>query len=304
MQTRTLGGYVDTWLMAARPVTLSAAAVPVLVGTALAAETGTINWTLFALAFIGAVLIQVGTNLADEYIDHRRSGGAVKYLAPHKVIERGLLSEQSVLVGTAVSFGLSVGIGLYIVSQVGWPILVVGVLSMMAGYLHSSGPFPLGSWALGELTVFIFMGPLIVMASYYVQLQEVTWATFWASVPVALLVTAILQANNLRDVEEDRREGKYTLVTVFGSAAGRWTYAALLLGVYLALLVNAVTGVVPWLALVSLASLPWALLLVRRLWAAETRLAFNGALVGTARLHLYAGGLTALGITLHTMLND
>ncbi len=294
---------MSSWILASRPVTLSAAAIPVLVGTALAAYVDTVDVGLFALAFIGAVLIQVGTNLADEYTDHKRSGGSVKYLAPHKVIERGLLSERSVFLGMIVSFGFSVIIGLYIVSQVGWPILIIGILSMLAGYLHSSGPAPLGNWALGELTVFIFMGPLIIMASYYVQIQEVTMDIFWASIPVALLVTAILQANNLRDFDEDIEENKYTLVTLFGSSVGFWTYVALVFGAYLSICINVLNTVVPWHSLLALCSLPWAFILVRRLRTAETRLVFNTILIGTARLHLYTGVLLALGIVLYTMIN-
>jgi 1,4-dihydroxy-2-naphthoate octaprenyltransferase len=299
----TFGENINSWLLASRPPTLSAAAIPVIVGTALSAYVGTVDVGLFILAFTGAVLIQVGTNLADEYTDHKRSGGAVKYLAPHKVIERGLLSERSVFVGMVTSFGFSVIIGLYIVSQVGWPILIIGILSMLAGYLHSSGPAPLGSWALGEVTVFIFMGPLIIMASYYVQIQSVTMDTFWASIPIGLLVTAILHANNLRDSDEDTEGNKYTLVTLFGSNVGFWTYVALVFGAYLSLCINALSAIVPWPSLLALFSLPWACLLVRRLRTAETRSAFNLILIGTARLHLYTGFLIAFGIVLYTMIN-
>ncbi|MBI2166369.1 MAG: UbiA family prenyltransferase [Chloroflexi bacterium] len=188
-------GPIRSWALAARPLTLTASATPVLVGTALAATQGPIDWLLFSLALVGAVLIQAGTNLADEYIDHRRTGGAAKFPAPHKVIQRGLLAPRAVLAGAVLSFAVSAAMGLYIVSQVGWPILLVGILSILAGYLHSSGPFPLGHWALGELTVFLFMGVVIVMASYFVQAQEITWPGFWSSLPIAFLVTAILQCN-------------------------------------------------------------------------------------------------------------
>ncbi len=298
MQLNSLRQDARSWVMAVRPVTLSASAVPVLLGTALAAVAVDINWLLFGLAFTGALIIQVGTNLADEYVDHRSSRASAKFPAPHKVIQRGLLSERAVLLGTALCFALSAGIGLYIVSQVGWPILVAGIFSLLAGYLYSSGPFPLGKWGLGEITVFLFMGPLIVMASYYVQVQELTWRLFWASVPIGLLVTAILQGNNLRDIDEDRAEGKHTLVTIFGASPGRWTYAALLLGAYVALAINVGTGVMPPLALIAMASLPWALMGVRRLWAAKARPDFNRVLVGTAKLHLAAGLLMALGVAL------
>lgn len=299
---QTSGNYVRSWTLAARPLTLTASATPVLIGTALAATQGPIDWLLFSLALVGAVLIQVGTNLADEYIDHRRTGGAAKFPAPHKVIQRGLLAPRAVLAGAVLSFAVSAAMGLYIVSQVGWPILLVGILSILAGYLHSSGPFPLGHWALGELTVFLFMGVVIVMASYFVQAQEITWPGFWSSLPIAFLVTAILQCNNLRDVDEDRSEGKHTLVTLLGARAGRWVYAVLVLGAYLVLVAAVLAGVTPKLAILGLAPLPWALSLVQRLWQATARPHFNAVLMGSARLHLATGLLIALGISLHSLL--
>jgi len=303
MQEDSLRKHLQSWLLAARPLTLTASATPVLIGAALAAEKGPLDWSLFALAFCGAVLIQVGANLADEYTDHRRSGGVPKFPAPHKVIQRGLLSERAVLWGAHVSFALATAMGLYIVSEVGWPILVVGIFSLLAGYLHSSGPFPLGDRALGLPTVFVFMGPVIVMSSYYVQVQQVTWSLFWASAPIGLLVTAILQANDLRDLDEDRRSGKRTLTTILGAKVGRLAYLLLLDGAYLSLLAVARYGELPSPSLLAWLTFPWALSLVRRLEKAEARPALNEVMLGAARLHLATGLLMALGIALHATFN-
>ncbi|MBI4202691.1 MAG: 1,4-dihydroxy-2-naphthoate octaprenyltransferase [Chloroflexi bacterium] len=293
---RDLTYFLRVWVVAARPVTLTAAIVPVLVGTALAARQGPLDWFLFILAFFGSVFIQVGTNLADEYTDHRKIGGGAKYLAPHKVIAQSLLSEGAVLRGAILSFSLSTVMGLCIVAQVGWPILVVGLLSTMAGYLHSSGPFPLGHHLLGELTVFIFMGPLIVMAAYFVQTQEVTWVVFWASVPIALWVTAILHANNLRDREDDKAEGKHTFATLFSLVTGRWIYAVLLYLGYGVFVLEALVDMLPRYVLITLVTLPWAFKLVRMVGRANTRTEYNALLVGTARLHMRAGLFFAFGI--------
>lgn len=288
-------------MLAARPATLTASATPVLLGSILAAQAVRLDWVLFVLSLAGAVLIQVGTNLADEYTDHRKSGSSGKFPAPHKVIQRGLLSEQAVLVGLVVCFALSTGIGLFIVSQVGWPILVVGVVSLLVGYVYSSGPFPLGNWALGEVIVFTFMGPVIVMASYYVQIPELTWPLFWASVPVGLLVVAILQVNNLRDIDEDRVEGKYTLASIFGRRRAQWMYTALVLGAYLTLVSGVVMGVLPTLALMGLVSLPWALVYIRRLLLATERQMFNRILLGTAGLHMWTVLFMSLGLALEVL---
>ena len=181
---------VRAWFWAVRPFSLGASAVPVSVGSALAAPNmaalgESLDWLLFAFALMGSVLIQVGTNLTDEYTDHRSGGVSAKYSAPHKVIQRGLLSERAVLLGIIATFGGGAALGLYIVSQVGWPILAVGAASVLAAYLYSAGPYPLGKLGLGEATVFLFMGPVMVMAAYYVQTGELSWAALWISLPVA-----------------------------------------------------------------------------------------------------------------------
>lgn len=271
---------------------------PVLVGSALAAADGAIDWLLFALALTGSVAIQIGTNLTDEYADHRKHGSAGKFLAPHKVIQRGLLSERAVGVGMAAAFGYGAAAGLVIVSQTGWPILAVGLASAAAAYLYAGGPRPLGTLGLGEPVVFVFMGPVMVMASYYVQRESVTAASFYLSLPVALIVTAILHCNNLRDIAEDLDAGKRSIAAAIGAVRSRWLYAALLAGAYLIVLLVAVTGVVGWWALLGLAPLPWAADAVRQLFAAEERPAMNRLLVRSANLHGWTGLALAIGVYL------
>ena len=292
---RSLG---KVWFWAGRPFSLTAAAVPVLVGSALAVGSVRFDWTLFALALVGSVAIQVGTNLTDEYADHRRYGSSGKFLAPHKVIQRGELSERAVLLGMAVAFGFGVGAGLYIVSQTGWPILAVGLASVAAAYLYSAGPVPLGDVGLGEATVFFFMGPLMVMAAYFVQTEELSLTALGVSLPVALLVTAIMHCNNLRDVEEDRAQGKHSVATWTGVRVGRRLYAAMLGGAYVTVVVLAVSGTIPLLGLLGLLPLPWAVDAVRQLWRAGDRPAMNRLMVRTALLHLLSGGLLAMGLAI------
>ena len=293
--TGAVASYLKAWFWAIRPFSLSAAVAPVLVGSVLAAEYSRIDWLLFPLALVGSVAIQIGTNLVDEYADHRR-GGEEKFPAPHKVIQRGLLSATEVLIGCIAVLGVGIGMGLYIVTAVGWPILAVGLASVGVAVLYSAGPRPLGDTGLGELLVFFFMGPLMVLASYYVHTQELSWPVFWASLPVAFLVTAILHCNNLRDMEEDRQSGKRTFVTMFGRRMGRWGYVALLTGAYGSLVAAVSTGTIPWPALAGLGSLPWAGALVLRIWRSEERREMSMALVGTAKLHGAAGVLMAGGL--------
>ena len=293
-QTSTL----SAWFWATRPFSLGASAVPVLVGTSVASTVMEVKWVLFTLALLGSILIQIGTNLTDEYTDHRRTGGSSKYPAPHKVISRGLLSEQAVLVGMVVSFGIATGMGLYIVSQVGWPILAVGLASVAVAYFYSAGPYPIGNLGLGEVTVFFFMGPLMVSAAYFVQTETLAWPALWASLPVAFTVTAIMHCNNLRDIEEDREHGKHTVATLTGWRRGLWVYAGLLTAAYVAITAAALTGALPTLALLGLAPIPLAFRAAQGLWHAEGRPAMNRAMVRTAMLHVYTGVWVSLGIAL------
>ncbi|MCH9046566.1 MAG: 1,4-dihydroxy-2-naphthoate octaprenyltransferase [SAR324 cluster bacterium] len=217
----SIAASAKTWLVAARPHTLSASVVPVAVGSALAAAQGAFSWHLFVLTLAGSVLVQIGTNFTDEFADHGATASLHKYLAPHKVIARGLLSGRAVKLGAAVVFGVATLIGVYLVSRTGWPLLVVCLVSLAAAYGYSAGPLPLGDLALGEAIVFVLMGPVMVMSTVYVQTAQWQALALWYSLPVGALVTAILIANNMRDAEEDRLIGRRTLVTVFG--AKLWT---------------------------------------------------------------------------------
>ena len=201
--------------------------------------------------------------------------------------------------GMAVAFGYGIAAGLLIVAQTGWPILAVGLASVAAAYLYAGGPKPLGTLGLGEPVVFVFMGPLMVMATYYVQLREVTLASFLVSLPVAFIVTAILHCNNLRDITEDRETGKRSIAGAIGVTPSRWLYAAFLASAYLSIATVTIAGVVsPW-ALLGLAPLPWAVGAARALFAAEERAAMNRLLVAerqAARLDRPRPGRRALHI--------
>ncbi|MBI4082613.1 MAG: 1,4-dihydroxy-2-naphthoate octaprenyltransferase [Candidatus Lambdaproteobacteria bacterium] len=288
--------HVKAWLAAARPHTLSAAVVPVLVGSAWAAARGPFAWSLFALTCAGAVLVQVGTNLTDEYADHGASASAHKYPAPHKVIARGLLSERAVRRGALVVFGAAAVIGAYLVWRTGWPLLVLCGVSLLLAWSYSAGPLPLGDLALGELVVFVAMGPAMVGGTVYVQLQRLPWGWLWAALPVGCLVTMILIVNSLRDLEEDRRNGRRTLATVFGKAAVRVIYHLLLALAFLCPLAAALGGAGgPWLLLPWL-TLPLALRVARWVRAAEERELLHRALKATSALHLLFGLLLALAL--------
>lgn len=285
------------WLLAARPATLAAAVVPVLVGTATA--HGAFRPLVFLAAFLAAVLIQVGTNLANDYFDFRKGADTDARIGPPRVTQSGLLSPATVRTGMLLTFGLAALIGVYLVTVGGWPILVIGVLCITAGVLYTGGPWPLGYHGLGDLTVFIFFGVIAVLGTTYLQAGAVTDEALVAAIPVGLLVTAILVVNNLRDVDSDRANQKRTLAVRIGRPATRFEYVLLLVGAYLVPLGRWLAGpavpsgslwpLLPWL------TLPLGISLVRTVSSADGH-ALNGALRRTAQLHLFFGILFAASL--------
>jgi 1,4-dihydroxy-2-naphthoate octaprenyltransferase len=284
------------WLMAARPRTLPAAVAPVLVGTALAATEGTLKPLTFAAAMLGAVFIQVGTNLSNDYSDARRGADTEDRLGPVRVTAGGLMPPRRVLVGTYVAFGIAVAAGLYLAAVAGWQLLVVGAASILAGVLYTGGPRPYGYEGLGELFVFLFFGVVAVTGSYFVQTEELRWEAFALAVPVGLLAAAILVVNNVRDIDTDRRAGKRTLAVKLGRDRARKLFAAMVLLSFAVppLLVPALS---PWV-LLALAALPLAPPLLRTVSSRADGAALNRALAGTGRLLAVFSALLAVGVLL------
>ena len=170
--------------MAARPRTLPAAVAPVLVGTALAATEGTFSALTFVAAMLGAMFIQVGTNLSNDYSDARRGADTEDRLGPVRVTAGGLVPPRQVLVATYVAFGLAVLAGAYLIATAGWELLLVGAASILAGVLYTGGPRPYGYEGLGEVFVFLFFGVVAVTGSYFAQVEQLTWEAFVLAVPV------------------------------------------------------------------------------------------------------------------------
>src|ERR671933_701750 len=227
------------WLMAARPRTLPAAVAPVLVGTALAMIDHDLRVGGFIAALLGAILIQVGTNLSNDYSDARRGADAEDRLGPVRVTAGGLVPPRQVLVATYATFALAVLCGAYLVVLAGPILLAIGAASILAGVLYTGGPRPYGYEGLGEVFVFLFFGLVAVAGSYYVQTEKVEWEAFVLAVPVGLRAAGILVVNNVRDLETDRRAGKRTLAVRLGRPRTRTVFGVM---VYLAFL----AAPLPW----------------------------------------------------------
>ncbi|OGO38958.1 MAG: 1,4-dihydroxy-2-naphthoate octaprenyltransferase [Chloroflexi bacterium RBG_16_57_8] len=287
---------VGAWYRASRPFTLSAAMAPVLVGSSLAFRDGQISPVILVMVLVASLLVQVTANLVDEYSDHARPEGKDKFLAPHKVIALGVLSGKAVKRGAMLCASIASVVGLYLVIATGWPLLIICLLSLAAAYFYSGGPRPLGNIGLGHPLVFVFMGPVMVAGSYYVQTHAFAAGALWLSIPVACSVTAILVANDLRDMEEDKAAGKTTPVTRWGRGFGRWEWTVLVSVAYAVPVALLAAGKFNPLVLLPFATLPLGIKTLLAVWRGRRREDFMPALRATSRLHGYFGLLLAVGV--------
>jgi len=285
---------VRIWLMAARPRTLPAAIAPVLVGTALGMTVADLRVGGFVAALLGAIFIQVGTNLSNDYSDARRGADTEDRLGPVRVTAGGLVPPRQVLIATYVTFGLAVVCGAYLVYVAGPALLAIGAASILAGILYTGGPRPYGYEGLGEVFVFLFFGIVAVTGSYFVQVERLEWEAFALAVPVGLLAAAILVVNNVRDIDTDRRAGKRTLAVRLGRPGARTLYSLMLLVAYVTL-IPVVFPLSAWV-LLPVVTLPLAARLARTVRAHVDGPTLNAALAQTGMLQLGFCVLLSVGI--------
>jgi 1,4-dihydroxy-2-naphthoate octaprenyltransferase len=279
---------LQIWLLAARPKTLPAAAAPVVVGSAVAISEQLFRPGPALAALLAALLLQIGSNLANDVFDFKKGVDTTARLGPLRVTQAGLLTPHQVMVGMGVVFGLAALIGLYLIWVGGWPIVVIGLAAIAAAIAYTGGPFPLGYYGLGDLFVFIFFGLAAVIGTYYVQA---------ASIPIGLLVVNILVVNNLRDLETDRAAGKKTLAVRLGPDGARTEYFLLLALAYLIPLLMWLFRLTTAWVLLAWLSLPAAWPPVRLVVTAQGR-SLNQALAGSARLALIYAFLFSVGLVI------
>ena len=290
---------VRAWILAARPATLPAAAVPVIVGAAAALSDGAkFRGVVFIMTLICALLIQIGTNFANDYSDFARGADTEARLGPVRVTQSGLIEQSSIKRGIILTFGLAVFIGAYLVYVGGWPIAVIGVLSVLSGLAYTGGPYPLGYHGLGDIFVFVFFGVIAVTGTAYLQSGHWSQLALWLSIPIGLLVTNILAVNNLRDRQTDIAAGKRTLATRIGDRATRGQYALFTIGAYAVPLVIGLTDPARRMIMLPLISLPLALRRVLVVMKGASGRDLNPILKRTGRLLLLFGALLAAGAAL------
>ncbi len=285
------------WMMAIRPRTLPASAAGVLTGCALALRDGHFQAPAALAALLVALCLQTGSNLANDVFDFERGADVRREHGPLRVTQAGLLTPNQVKTGTWIVFAIAAILGLGLAFEAGWPVIWIGLAAIFSALAYSAGPFPLGYHGLGDVFVFLFFGFASVMGTYFVQAKAISPAASWMSVPLGLIIVAILVVNNLRDIETDRAAGKFTLPARFGPRFAKTEYlicvdmAFLIIPVLVGVAIISAWGLLTWL------SLPLAWRNLRIVWTQAGK-PLNAALAGTSQLALAFSGLFLIGMLL------
>lgn len=286
------------WLVAARPPTLLAAMAPVLVGGGLAWGDRVFRLDVFLVTMAAALLINVAANFANDASDHARGADGPERIGPPRAVASGLLTARQVWVGTAVVFALAAACGLYLAWISGWQVIAIGVTAIVATLAYTGGPWPYGYRGLGEVFVFLFFGVAAVVGSRFVHDATAPRDAWVLAVPVGLLASAILTANNVRDIDTDGAAGKRTLAVRLGRRGARIMFCSLLAGAFLAIGLAVASRLVAVGAILAVATLPLALAPARLVLTEEGGPELVGALEATARLHAAFGLLLGIGVAL------
>ncbi len=284
------------WILASRPKTLWAAIAPVIIGTALAYSEGKAYPLAALAALMGAILIQVGTNFANDYFDFAKGTDTVERLGPTRVTQAGLVSPRSIKRAIVASFGLALLAGIFLVWRGGYPVMIIGLLSILCGILYTAGPYPLGYHGLGELFVLLFFGPVAVGGTFYTQALAICPQVVLLGFSPGLFSVAILIINNLRDIEQDCAARKRTLAVRFGAKFSRLEFLLCVVMAVMIPVAMTLAGHLPRLTLVTLVTLPLAAPVVWPVLAGATGFALNDSLAATGKLLLAFSILLSIGL--------
>jgi len=283
-----------SWVAGARPRTLPAAVVPVVVGSGVAFGYGKFSLWRAVLALLVALAMQVGVNYANDYSDGIRGTDEAR-VGPLRLVGSGLARPRHVLAAAIACFAVASVAGLVLAAVTSWWLLLLGAAAVAAAWFYTGGRRPYGYRALGELSVFVFFGLAAVAGTAYVQMQSVSWLPWAAAAAIGLLACALLVINNLRDIPTDSEAGKRTLAVVLGDQRTRLLYTACILAPFC--LALALAPARP-LSLLALAALPLALAPIRQVRDGATGRSLIAALGQTGRLELAYGVLLTLGLAI------
>jgi 1,4-dihydroxy-2-naphthoate octaprenyltransferase len=287
----------QAWLLASRPKTLLAAIVPVMVGSALAMAQNKFTLIYSVLALICSILIQVGTNFTNDLYDHLKGADKELRKGPLRVLSSGLISQIEMRNAIIFVFGLTFLLGLYLVYSAGIVVLIIGIVSILAGIAYTAGPYPLAYHGLGDIFVFIFFGIIGTTGTYYLHLHEFNLISLLISIPVGALITNILVVNNYRDIEEDREAKKITLAVKFGKTFTKIQFIISIVVSYLVLLILFLEFNFSLWIFLPVITLPFAFIQVKMLFSFEGS-KLNKTLELSAKYAALFGTLFSIGIFL------
>ncbi len=287
---------LSIWWQAFRPKTLTAALIPVIVGTALTISHGEIvKWWITLFAALSATFIQIGTNLVNDALDHKKGADTAERLGPTRVTSSGLMSYRKVMWAAVLAFAFAMMFGIPLVLFGGWPIVAIGVVSVILGYAYTGGPYPLAYVGLGDLFVILFFGLVSVSGTYYLQTHEWTFEAVIAGLQIGFLATTLIAINNLRDMNQDAKVNKRTMAVRLGLKGARIEIASLfilsfLLGFYWLTQKMWMAAVLPWL------SWPLAYMIIRDCFRHQPGPIYNQLLAKSALVHMLFGVLLSIGL--------
>ncbi len=291
----------STWAHAVRPFSFTASATPVLLGTALALyQTGSINFIIMAAAILSGIMLHAGTNLISDYFDYLKGVDRDETFGGSRLLVEKQMRPKEVLAGGFFAFALAFLIGIYLLIELGWPIIAFGLAGILGGYFYTAGPIGYKYRAFGEFLVFALMGPLMVWGGHFVQVGRLEILPLLISLPIGILVAAILFANNLRDIEDDNKSGYNTQASMLGRKYARIVYGGMLLLAYGVLALLVIIGKAPIWSLAALISIPAALKVNKIIQESLKQDRKHLAMVDvmTAQLHFQFGILFTIGLVL------
>ncbi len=289
---------IKNWLLAFRLKTLTAAIVPIFVGTALVKFEGkAVIWSVSLWALASALFIQIGTNLFNDAIDFEKGTDTEERIGPKRVTQSGVIAKKTVYLAGGMSLLAAALCGIPLVLQGGVPILVLGLISLLLGYLYTGGPFPLAYKGLGDIFVILFFGLAAVCGTYFLHLKSLSLGSFVAGLQVGCLSTVLIVINNLRDRDQDRKTNKNTLAVRFGVLFSRIEILFLYLVSFLLLIFWFLQSALPAVYL-SLVSLPMAIFVTKSIWSQSPGPVYNQFLAKAALVHVLFGCLFSLGLIL------
>lgn len=277
------------WKLAVRLPTLTAAVAPVLVGSGVAIHDNVFEVGPAVAALLGAICLQIGANFANDVFDFKRGTDTPDRMGPPRATQLGLLSTKEMIAGMWLAFALATLTGAYLVWAAGWPVVAVGIASILAAIAYTGGPWPTGYHALGDVFTFVFFGPVAVAGTYFVQAGAVSSLAWLASIPVGCTVTMILVVNNLRDIPTDRKTGKRTLGVVLGDRGTRAWFVLLAAVVGAIPVIAALTGMTAWGILALPIGTWWLRAPLKAVLSGVQGRALNPVLKATARFNLMFG---------------